>query len=198
VSLKNFVFHAVPLMTRSKSQVVADYGTFADSVIERARLPYAPAAQFVLPPMPHRPLNEELFPAWNPLLLLEADAQMQSSLLTTVFALRAYQAEQGVYPLHLSQLVRGGYLRRIPADPFSQSGNAAVQYRLREDGSYLLYSVGPDGRDDTGTPIPAAGGNGADQGRVEEDSRGDCVVGISVGVSRDEGSDARRTGNAAR
>ena len=115
--------------------------------------------------------------------------RMQSSLLTTVFALRAYQAEHNAYPSDLNALVSGRYLTRIPADPFSSTGDAPVQYRRLENGKYLLYSIGPDGKDDGGTPIEARFANGSSKNWVEADMQGDFVVGVNtVRVEKETGS----------
>jgi hypothetical protein len=78
-------------------------------------------------------------------------------LMQAALALRAYQVEHGEYPGSLAQLkARGGWA--IPDDPFSgkpfiyrpdvaqppSAGNG------RAPKGYLIYSVGPDGKDDGG------------------------------------------------
>jgi hypothetical protein len=181
---KDFVSHAMPLMARSKSQFLADYGTFTDSVIARARMPYTAASKSALPPVSKDPVNAALFPVWDETRLHEAEAKMNSRLLTAVFALRVHQAEQGSYPADLSALVRAGYLERVPTDPFSESGDAPLRYSVRENGTYLLYSLGPDGTDDSGTPIRATRGNGVYSDRIKEDSKGDFVVGVNTSAAR--------------
>jgi hypothetical protein len=61
------------------------------------------------------------------------------------FALAAYQRDQGRYPPKLDALAPK-YLAQIPQDLFS--GKALI-YRPSEKG-YLLYSVGPNGKDEQG------------------------------------------------
>ncbi|MBV9125600.1 MAG: hypothetical protein JO112_19800 [Planctomycetes bacterium] len=61
------------------------------------------------------------------------------------FALARYQRDHGRYPKELEALVPG-YLARVPQDRFS--GKTLV-YHPAGDG-YLLYSVGPNGKDDQG------------------------------------------------
>ncbi len=73
----------------------------------------------------------------------------QMRLLTIELALRCYQAEQGHAPTGLKQLV-SNYLQRVPMDPFS---GRPIIYRPRGT-TWLLYSVGEDGADDGGIPIP--------------------------------------------
>ncbi len=65
-------------------------------------------------------------------------------------ALRAYQLENGAPPPNLTALVPN-YIRAVPADPFG--GGEALSYKVSGK-SYLLWSIGPDGRDNGGTPIP--------------------------------------------
>ena len=61
------------------------------------------------------------------------------------FALAWYHREQGHYPKELDALTPR-YLKQIPPDVFS---GKALQYRPH-DNSYLLYSVGINGKDDDG------------------------------------------------
>jgi len=68
-------------------------------------------------------------------------------LLETELALRCYRAEQGAPPAQLTQLVPQ-YLQRVLEDPFS--GQPLV-YRSQGT-NWLLYSLGPDGVDDGGSP----------------------------------------------
>ena len=69
-------------------------------------------------------------------------------LLAAELALRCYLAEQGHQPARLEQLVPQ-YLQRVPLDPFS---GKPVIYRPQGT-HWLLYSVGPDGVDDGGSPV---------------------------------------------
>ncbi len=78
-------------------------------------------------------------------------------LLICDLALRLYLAEHGELPKRLEQLVPD-YLPELPLDPFSER---PLVYRP-DGSSWLLYSIGPDHKDDGGTPIPggATVGNG--------------------------------------
>ena len=64
-------------------------------------------------------------------------------------ALRAYRLEHGAYPATLAALTPA-YLKQIPNDPFAASG--PLHYK-RQGSKYVLYSIGPDGKDDGGKPI---------------------------------------------
>jgi hypothetical protein len=76
---------------------------------------------------------------------LEDRTTARFELTKLAFALAQYHAEQGSYPEQLADLVPK-YVVRLPKDIFS---DAPFHYR-REDDGYLLYSVGPNGKDDGG------------------------------------------------
>jgi hypothetical protein len=82
-------------------------------------------------------------------------AEARLRLLMTDLAIRQFQSERGVYPKRLDELVPE-FLQALPRDPFGTNG---FIYRPQTNG-FLLYSVGPDGKDDGGTPIAARGQSG--------------------------------------
>lgn len=67
-------------------------------------------------------------------------------LLYTDLALRQFQAKHGEYPESLQELVPE-LLEQVPLDPFTDK---PLSYRREPDGSFTLYSVGPDKKDDNG------------------------------------------------
>jgi len=72
-------------------------------------------------------------------------AEAYRRLTLTALALAACRAENGRYPADLSALVPA-YLPEVPADVFRRE---PLVYRLEKNG-YLLYSVGPNFKDDGG------------------------------------------------
>ena len=72
--------------------------------------------------------------------------EMQRDLNEVAFALAAYRIEHGAYPARLDDL-KPVYLKEVPKDIFA--GDADLHYAL-QNGGYLLYSVGPNGKDDGG------------------------------------------------
>ena len=87
-------------------------------------------------------------------LLLPAFDKLQGALerceqgqrnLHLAFALAAYERDNGHYPAKLDELAPK-YVKSIPDDLFSAN---PLIYRLVDKG-YLLYSVGPNGKDDDG------------------------------------------------
>ena len=97
-----------------------------------------------------------LLPAVQPCLRAEDRANMQFGVTRLAFALAAYRADRGTYPAKLAELVPK-YVAEVPKDIFIA---ADLHYRL-EGGGYLLYSVGPNGKDD--------GGKGTDDRKQGED-----------------------------
>ena len=84
---------------------------------------------------------------------------MQFDLTRLAFALAAYRADRGRYPAKLADLTPK-YVAKVPKDIFNDS---ELHYR-QEEGGYLLYSVGPNGRDD--------GGKGVDDRKRMDEAQG--------------------------
>ncbi len=100
----------------------------------------------------------------NPLLLRSVPAISKYSetsyrcramrdALITVLALLRYKNDKGGLPADLEDLVSAGYLREVPVDPYSEW---PLIYR-RTAGSFVLYSVGADFKDNGCVHSPARG-----------------------------------------
>jgi hypothetical protein len=132
-------------------EAIQDYRT----QLETTWLPYYEAeAAGASPVSSSNPLTQMLVPATLGLPAQEARsrAQVRGAMLTA--AVELYGAEQGAYPESLDQLVPR-YVPALPEDPFT---GEAFSYRPAESG-YLLYSAGPDMRDDGGQPLVPQGDN---------------------------------------
>ena len=70
------------------------------------------------------------------------------ALLTTI-ALKSWYLDKGDYPISLEQLIEGGYLNKLPFDPFS--GKSLIYKKTKNN--FLLYSVGQNFIDDGGEVI---------------------------------------------
>ena len=133
--------------TISKKQIIADIGAKYDHEIANTRLPYrsqkAPLA------FPQDPFADYIRLSGRA-HFYAARAQTRNRVLMLRLALRAHQLERGAPPPNLQALVPN-YIRSVPADPFG----AGEPLRYRTDGvTYALWSIGSDGTDDGGTPIP--------------------------------------------
>jgi hypothetical protein len=78
---------------------------------------------------------------------VENHAVVEGALTGTVLAIGGYRTEHGRYPEKLQELIPK-YLDRVPIDPLS---GGETRYR-QTTGGYLLYSVGPNRKDDGGPP----------------------------------------------
>src|SRR5205823_589170 len=104
---------------------------------------------------------------------------------------RAYRVDHGKYPTSLAMLqnehqlehgkfptsqalLHPSYLRKFPADPFAVG--QALSYKLTKTG-YKLYSVGPDGVDNGGTPVSTSNGYSG----IRQESTGDILAGVNRG-----------------
>ena len=82
-------------------------------------------------------------------LLFQKRTLALNRLMRTDLAIRAFRQESGRLPRSLAELTPR-YLHDPLVDPFS-----GEPLRYRADGlNFQLYSVGPDGEDDGGQPIP--------------------------------------------
>jgi type II secretory pathway pseudopilin PulG len=80
--------------------------------------------------------------------------ETQRQLTVTAIALKRYELRNGRPSPNLQALVPE-FLPALPRDYFSTNH---LQYRIKKDGSPVLYSVGTDGHDDQGDPTPAQNG----------------------------------------
>ena len=91
-------------------------------------------------------------PAEEALRLALRRVSARRRVLAADLAIRAYRLDhEGALPDRLDAMVPDD-LPRVPTDPFDPG--VPLRYQPGDDGSYVLYSVGPDGNDDGGTPYP--------------------------------------------
>ncbi len=86
-----------------------------------------------------------MLPSPDVLLQMATCYECYRQLVDIAFALQQYQAEHESYPDTLSELVPK-YLAELPQDLFTAED---LKYR-RDDGGYLLHSVGANQQDDKG------------------------------------------------
>ena len=172
-SLSSFLYLAY-----SKSRIMGNYTTYMDKSSELARQSYG--LHLPAPSMPTDPINRSLLPVFAETQLKDVESETQNGLLLIVLALHTFRLEHGRYPASLQKL-SPAYLKKLPEDPFAVQGT--FKYKLQGK-SYLLYSVGPDGNDDGGTPIDdvAQANNSNKNARyfVKQSSIGDVVAGKNM------------------
>ena len=169
------------LQLLGKRRILETNAQWMDQAIAQVRQPYA--AHPAPPPLPKDLVSQILLPVYSRVRLNEVSSDTQNALLVTALALQAYRQDHKAYPASLAALAPG-YLRAVPVDPFALSG----PLRYKTVGvKYMLYSVGPDGRDDGGTAIfdatkPAPSPSDINDRRrfIKDDSKGDVVAGVNT------------------
>jgi hypothetical protein len=81
------------------------------------------------------------------------ERETERQMLLAAIALKRFQLRHGQLPSGLEALVPE-FLSAVPYDYMSAK---PLRYRFQADGSYVLYSVGEDGKDDGGDPTPPPG-----------------------------------------
>jgi hypothetical protein len=152
--------------------LLANVDRYMNILIEQAKLPYA--AQGVRKPVPADPLCEALSRKTGIISFNDTYDVTQNALLLVSLALQAYHAEHGDYPETLAAL-SPAYLQAVPDDPFAL--HAPFRYQRTATG-YLLYSIGPDGKDNGGTPCPES--QKPEDNYLGTESIGDIVAGINI------------------
>lgn len=159
----------------TKRGVMRDYTQYMDTLIANARKPY-PAVRGV-PSVPNDPMSRSLLSHYRTAWFHPVMDRAQNDLLMVALALRAYHADHGRYPASLPVLSSAGYLTNVPSDPFTPAGKLC--YKVTGN-SYLLYSVGPDGKDDGGTSsADGLTASGARPTMLHPGSTGDIVAGVN-------------------
>lgn len=84
-------------------------------------------------------------------------AEVTKRVVVTAIALKRYQLKHRNYPENLDALVPE-FLTSVPLDPVD--GNP-LRYRSNADGTFVLYSIGENGKDDGGNPSLEPGRTGS-------------------------------------
>lgn len=159
-----------------KRRIMNNLNRYMDQTIAWSREPFPKHRGD--PSVPNDVFSALLAPVTLGARLKVAVNEADNHLLLTTLALRAYRVERGSYPQTLEELREQGYLKTLPADPFSAPGRELLCYR-RDGTRYVLYSVGPDGKDDKGRAIEQKGEDGRVSYAVRPESTGDIVAGVS-------------------
>jgi hypothetical protein len=161
----------------SPETVLQNYARTMDVHIANARLPLL--AKKAPLPTPNDPFTKVLAPVFSHANLNFARNDAGNAVWLCALALRAYKLENGKYPANLDELAPH-YLKEIPADPFG--GGEKLRYRRTKD-FYVLWSIGPDGKDDGGKPIGRRKGYKPTPGlparlpSIDFEAKGDYVAG---------------------
>ena len=161
----------------NKREAMTNYTRYMDAAIALSKQPYS-ARHGQSIPIPTDPICRMLAPTFDMARFKYDENRTYDALLTAMMALQAYKMDHGGYPATLGQLIPG-YLPAVPADVFADG--KPLHYRRTNTG-YCLYSIGPDGKDDGGTP--SQDGRPKPPGillhPITDASRGDIVAGVNV------------------
>jgi hypothetical protein len=164
--------------TISKTRIVRNIERTIDEGVADLQKPYSAP---MLEDEEDNSENEEIFSFFTPssgrLRFTQTRENVGLDLLLLRFALRAYTLDNGAPPQRLEQLAPN-YLKAIPRDTFADG----APYHYQQQGkSYKLWSVGPDMKNDGGTPIPPRNplqkGGAWEQASILPESKGDWVAG---------------------
>jgi type II secretory pathway pseudopilin PulG len=95
-------------------------------------------------------LSPMVIPSLQAAMRKAVHAETLRELTLAAIALKRYQLRHGRLPDNLAALAPE-FLRETPRDWFN---GQPLHYRPNADGTFLLYSVGEDGKDDGGDPTP--------------------------------------------
>lgn len=162
-----------PAMLKSLEK---EHARVMDAMIRKAQQLYSPNQKEVRARgLINGTLLNILIPSFEKGQIKFLDSRAHNRLLSLAFALQAYKLEHNIYPNTLDKLTPG-YLPVLPDDPFAKYGTFIYH---PAGNTYQLYSIGPDGIDDHGTPFTNPNNSTGSPLRVKEGSKGDIVVGVN-------------------
>ena len=175
---------ATRIRMMGKRKIFGDYTQALDQIIADGRRPFAARGPAPEPVSSGGPIADMVTPTLGGTRMNEVRANTQNALFLTLLALRAYRMDHGTDAPTLAALVPH-YLQAVAADPFALSG--PLRYKVA-GAKPLLYSVGPDGKDDGGSvifdktaPAPTNADGYDRRSAVQENSVGDVVAGVNTG-----------------
>lgn len=144
----------IPLLMRvfAMPSDMRAYQRYMESCQARAEQPFASTTErdreATLAAAHHGLLTSIILPAMDRFLFQAAQAKAAHAAAYVGVAAERYHLDHGSFPPSLDALVPQ-YLDDLPLDPFD---NAPLKFRVR-GGDLLVYSIGPDRKDDGGAPF---------------------------------------------
>jgi len=162
----------------TKKSVLDLYVAYMNKAIESAHKPFVAPTK---PPVHDKGLDQ-MEASGDPTFRVKFDAnRADNAIMIVQLGLQAFRKSNGDYPDKISAL-SPAILPELPADPFAPS--TPIRY-VKTGSGFILYSVGPDGKDNSGAPIDDSSLNKIDDtGRlrhiVTATSKGDIVAGVNT------------------
>ena len=91
-------------------------------------------------------------PSYRGAVVKAREAVLKQDLFTVRDVLDQYRGDQGKYPPSLSDLVKSGYLRTVPVDPFTSSNSTWQEVAEATEGGIFDIHSGSDLVASTGIP----------------------------------------------
>jgi len=168
-----FAYLSIPGM---KMRTVGNFDQAWSTILEYAEMPYPTAVTLntsqLLPSLD--PISQQLIGDPKGLFRKNAEVLTLNRGIMLMAALEAFRLEKGQYPNALKDLVTGGYISKVPVDPFTD--NKPFKYS-KQGSKYLLYSIGPDLSDEGGRavfPFPYY--------KIDAANRGDIVFSPGLNI----------------
>jgi hypothetical protein len=123
-------------------------GMFYGQALNNAALPYYKAQNFKNTAQEGPGFIREMVPNTARVHWAITQKNTREQILLAQLALRAYRLEQGSFPATLEALKMQKYLKQVPMDGFSMTGDAPLQYNPKTG---MVWSVGNNGKNDNNT-----------------------------------------------
>jgi hypothetical protein len=151
-SLKGYEILLNSLRMAQTNGSLASAIDYQDNELEKLRLPVDDVSLFSADTDFHSMLSQSIS-VLRVFIRHMMPAEVARQTVTTAIALKRYQLKHGNYPPNLDGLVPE-FLSAIPPDPVD---GKPLRYHPNRDGTFLLYSVGFNGKDDGGNPTVEKG-----------------------------------------
>ncbi|KPJ62663.1 MAG: hypothetical protein AMS15_03160 [Planctomycetes bacterium DG_23] len=145
---KEYIDTIISLVEQGK---YSEISSFSRTFFDKIRGETTPHMQDILSGREKRPqiiakaVSTVFLPGMDRVATRVAEGDARSRLITTLFALRLFWMEKGHFPQSLEELAPQ-YLENVPLDPFDLN---PLRYKKLQ-GKWIIYSIGPDGKDDGG------------------------------------------------
>jgi hypothetical protein len=145
-------WEAMRFLIADKNAIVQDNFAYHQALAAEARRPYAGPSRVKVPDNLLARMSGDIYSR-----IRDRFAAMETvqNILRTEVALQRYRKAHGRFPNALLDLAPAYLTSRGMSDPFSAG---LLRYRCLQNGkAYLLYSIGPDQKDDASSPSQFVG-----------------------------------------
>jgi hypothetical protein len=158
VNVSAFLYPTKKELTAKANEFYSKLAALADMPVQERRHAAWDPEQFAVALPWNYDILKLLAPAMGRALTSSDLGRAELGGMRVWIAIEQYRADRGSPPATLDELVPA-YLPRLPVDPYAADGK--FRYRVlgtpdAQKRTYLVYSVGLDGKDDNGNEDPSA------------------------------------------